>query len=59
MGGVRLSHRPPAEREAGLVSRRKDGLHAFYRLDDLRIEKFCQLVCEFLLEAFGGEEDPC
>lgn len=32
--------------EAGLVTRRKDGLQVFYRLDDPLVERLCRLVCE-------------
>src|SRR5690606_34780786 len=31
--------------EAGLVSRRKDGLHVFYAIADDSIFKLCDLVC--------------
>lgn len=31
--------------EAGLVARRKEGLQAFYRLDDPLVEQLCKLVC--------------
>ena len=44
-------------RERGLVVRRKDGLQAYYRLDDPVVEKLCHLVCESLLEALGDEFD--
>ena len=39
-------------RDNGLVARRRQGLQAFYRLDDLLTEKLCKLVCESLLDAF-------
>ena len=31
--------------EAGMVSRRKDGLHVFYAVSDPSIFKLCDLVC--------------
>src|SRR6478752_9699873 len=36
--------------EAGLVSRRKEGLQVFYRLDDPLVERLCKLVCETIVE---------
>ena len=36
--------------DAGLVSRRKDGPHVLYRLDDPVVEKICHLVCETILK---------
>jgi DNA-binding transcriptional ArsR family regulator len=35
---------------AGLVSRRKDGLQVFYKLDDPLVERLCKLVCETIVE---------
>jgi DNA-binding transcriptional ArsR family regulator len=35
--------------EAGLVARRKEGLQAFYRLDDPLVERLCKLVCETIV----------
>jgi len=35
--------------EAGMVVRRKRGLHVHYRLDDPVVEKICHLVCETVL----------
>ncbi|HEU5117927.1 MAG TPA: metalloregulator ArsR/SmtB family transcription factor [Isosphaeraceae bacterium] len=35
--------------EAGLVSRRKDGLQVFYKLDDPLVERLCSLVCETIV----------
>lgn len=35
--------------EAGLVARRKEGPHVFYRLDDLAVEKICRLVSNSIL----------
>lgn len=32
--------------DAGLVSRRKEGLQVFYRLDDPMVERVCDVVCE-------------
>ena len=46
-------------RNGKLVTRRKEGLQVFYRLDDPLIEKLCELVCESLMDEFelkeGGE----
>ena len=42
-------------RDAELVSRRKEGLQVFYKLNDPLIEKLCKLVCESLLEDFESE----
>ncbi len=36
--------------EAGLVSRRKDGLQVFYKLDDPLVERLCSLVCETIVQ---------
>ena len=36
--------------EAGLVARRKEGLHVFYTLDDPLVERLCKLVCETIVE---------
>jgi DNA-binding transcriptional ArsR family regulator len=36
--------------EAGLVTRRKAGLHALYTLDDPVVQKICHLVCETILK---------
>ncbi len=35
--------------EAALVSRRKEGLQVFYRLDDPLVERLCKLVCETIV----------
>ena len=32
------------------VSRRKEGLQVFYRLDDPLVERLCKLVCETIVE---------
>jgi len=42
-------------RAAALVTRRKDGLQVFYKLNDPLIEKLCKLVCESLLEEFESD----
>jgi DNA-binding transcriptional ArsR family regulator len=34
----------------GLVSRRKDGLQVFYRLEDPLVERLCKLVCDTIVE---------
>lgn len=41
--------------EAGLVGRRKEGLHVLYRLDDPVIEKICHLVCETILDELRAQ----
>ena len=35
--------------DAGLVTRRKDGLQVFYRLDDPLVDRLCKLVCETIV----------
>lgn len=41
--------------EAGLIARRKEGLHVFYRLDDPLVERLCKLVCETIVEEVHGD----
>ncbi|HKI18415.1 MAG TPA: metalloregulator ArsR/SmtB family transcription factor [Isosphaeraceae bacterium] len=41
--------------EAGLVSRRKEGLQVLYKLDDPLVERLCKLVCETIVQE--AEED--
>lgn len=41
--------------EAGLVSRRKEGLQVFYELADPLVERLCKLVCETIVEGAKGE----
>ena len=36
--------------EAGLATRRKEGLQVFYTLDDPLVERLCKLVCETIVE---------
>ena len=36
--------------EAGLISRRKEGLQVFYALKDPLVEKLCKLVCGTILQ---------
>jgi ArsR family transcriptional regulator len=36
--------------EQGLVARRRDGLHARYRIGDATLERLCSLVCTALAE---------
>jgi DNA-binding transcriptional ArsR family regulator len=38
----------------GLVSRRKEGLHVFYRIADPRIFELCELVCGSVEEDLAG-----
>ena len=35
---------------SGLVSRRKEGLQVFYKLDDPLVERLCKMVCETIVE---------
>ena len=42
--------------EAGLVSRRRDGMQVFYRITDPLVERLCKLVCETILEDFEREQ---
>ena len=43
--------------EAGLVSRRKEGLQVFYRIGDPLVERLCELVCATIVqEAQQGVE---
>lgn len=42
-------------RRAGLVERRKDGLHAYYRITDESIFRLCDLVCGRMSEQFESE----
>ena len=39
-------------RKAGLVERRKEGLHAYYRITDRSIFHLCDLVCGRMSEEF-------
>lgn len=41
--------------EAGLVSRRKDGLQVFYSVGDPLIEKLCELVCGAIVQETQAE----
>ena len=36
--------------ETGLITRRKEGLQVFYRLDDPLVERLCKLVCETIVQ---------
>lgn len=36
--------------DAGLVTRRKQGLQVFYRLDDPLVDRLCKLVCETIVQ---------
>ncbi len=44
-------------RDAKLVSRRKEGLQVYYKLDDPLAEKLCKLVCESLLADFESDAE--
>jgi ArsR family transcriptional regulator len=41
--------------EAGLVTRRKEGLQVFYKVADPLVERLCKLVCETIVEEARGE----
>jgi DNA-binding transcriptional ArsR family regulator len=41
--------------EAGLVSRRKEGLQVFYTLGDPLVERLCKLVCDTIVEEAEAE----
>jgi DNA-binding transcriptional ArsR family regulator len=43
---------------AGMVRRRKQGLHVLYQLDDPVIEKICHLVCETILQELEDQMHP-
>lgn len=43
--------------EAGLVTRRKEGLQAIYKLDDPLVERLCRLVCETIVAGAQQELD--
>jgi len=43
--------------EAGLVTRRKEGLQVFYALADPLVEGLCRLVCETIVEEAQKELD--
>jgi ArsR family transcriptional regulator len=36
--------------DGGLISRRKEGLQVFYRLDDAVVAELCHLVCDHILK---------
>jgi ArsR family transcriptional regulator len=38
--------------DQGLVARRKEGLHAFYRLEDPSVREMCEVVCGSLARRF-------
>ncbi len=41
--------------EAGLLTRRKEGLQVFYQLSDPVVERLCRLVCETIVESAASE----
>jgi DNA-binding transcriptional ArsR family regulator len=43
--------------EAGLITRRKEGLNVHYRLDDPVVEKICHLVCETILKELEAQAE--
>lgn len=46
-------------REMGIVSRRKQGMQVFYKIDNLLTEKLCKIVCESLLKELEADKDAC
>jgi len=42
--------------ESGLVSRRKEGLNAFYHIADKTIFQLCETVCDSLSERFTARQ---
>ena len=42
---------------AGLVSRRKEGLHVFYRIADESVFDLCEVVCESLHDRLASQID--
>jgi DNA-binding transcriptional ArsR family regulator len=36
--------------EAGMLTRRKEGLQVYYRLQDPLVEKLCKLVCDTIVQ---------
>ena len=43
-----------ALRSEGIVARRQEGLHSFYRVADDSVTKLCDLVCEGLAKRLTG-----
>ncbi|MDG3004767.1 ArsR/SmtB family transcription factor [Paludisphaera mucosa] len=43
--------------EAGMVSRRKEGLQVFYSVGDPLVEQLCRLVCGNIIEEAQAEVD--
>jgi ArsR family transcriptional regulator len=43
--------------EAGMVSRRKEGLQVFYRVSDPLIDELCSMVCGAILQETQAEVD--
>ncbi|HUE37961.1 MAG TPA: metalloregulator ArsR/SmtB family transcription factor [Candidatus Binatia bacterium] len=43
--------------QAGLVSRRKDGLRVFYRIADASVFELCEVVCESLHDRLAQQID--
>ena len=43
--------------QAGLVSRRKDGLRVFYRIADPTVFDLCEVVCESLHDRLAAQID--
>ena len=43
--------------QAGLVTRRKEGLRVFYRIADPTVFQLCEVVCESLHDRFASQID--
>ncbi|HXK60512.1 MAG TPA: metalloregulator ArsR/SmtB family transcription factor [Acidobacteriota bacterium] len=41
--------------EAGILKRRKDGLHVYYSISDPRVFDLCQVVCGSLEQHFNNQ----
>ena len=56
-GQANVSKHLSAMLEAGIVSRRKEGLNAIYRVSDDTIFELCDVVCSRLKEQFKNRQN--
>ena len=56
-GQANVSKHLSAMLEAGIVSRRKEGLNAIYRVSDDTIFELCDVVCSRLKEQFKSRQN--
>lgn len=56
-GQANVSKHLSAMLEAGIVSRRKEGLNAIYRVSDETIFELCDVVCSRLKEQFKSRQN--